>query len=109
MSKNRLISSISEFIVAFIIIGSYIGYCDAIALFKVIFAQINLVLTSMLDTSLINEVFNHMITYQIVGVILVFIAAPRNKTGKFIGKVLYFLVGNVVGIALNFMSMLVFK
>lgn len=109
MSKKRIISSISEFIVIFIIIGSYIGYGDAINLFKDLFTQINLVLTSILDSSLINEVFNHMITYQIVGVILVFIAAPRNKTGKFIGKVLYFLVGNVVGFALNFMSMLVFK
>lgn len=107
MSKRKT-NSILELIIAFIVIGSFIGYNEAIRLMKDVFIQINLVLVSLFDTSLLSVVFKYFITFPLVGIILSLIGSPRGKEGHYIGKVFYFIIGYFVGLLLDFLSKVIF-
>ena len=52
--------------------------------------------------------FKYFITFPIAGVLLMRLGSPRGKKGHQLGKVLYFMVGYVIGLVLDFISGLIF-
>ena len=62
---------------------------------------VNQIINKVLNTSLLNILFNHYITFATVGIILFAMGLPKSKVGKIIGKFLYKKVSYVVGIILN--------
>lgn len=107
MSKRKS-NLISELIVIFIIIVPFIGYDNAVKLMKEVLAQINFILVSLFDTSLLNELFQYSIVFTLVGIILTHLGSPRGKGGHYIGKGLYIIVSYFVGLLLDFVSKLIF-
>jgi len=76
-------------------------FYQLLKLFNSIFIQLN-------NTSILTIMFKYCIAYPIVGVILTAIGSPRGKEGHYIGKILYFIVGYIVGFALDHISYIVF-
>ena len=93
----------------FIIIAGLGGLKYAIDVFYQMFKTINTVLVSLNQDSILTMLFCYIISFTIVGVILLRIGSPKGKEGHFIGKLLYFIIGYGVSVILDFISRIIFK
>ena len=102
----------SKDLFSLIVIVSLIIYCNglsyAVNLFYQLLKLFNSIFIQLSNTSILTIVFKYCITYPIVGVILTAIGSPRGKEGHYIGKILYFIVGYLVGFVLDHISYIVF-
>ena len=86
----------------------YNGLSYTVNLFYQLLKLFNSVFIQLNNTSILTIVFKYCIAYPIVGVILTAIGSPRGKEGHYIGKILYFIVGYVVGFILDSLATLIF-
>lgn len=106
--RKITINSLTSTISCFILMVSFLGFETGIQLFKEIVVLFNSILANYCDSNILDITLNHAITYSIVGMIFSIIGCPRGKTGHIIGKILYFLVGFVIGAVLDLISKLIF-
>ena len=97
-----------ELIFRFAIFSSFLGVKATFNFIKQLLSLANSILVSLYDTTILNIIFKHFFAYPMVGVILMIIRSPKGKAGHWTGKVLYFIVGYVIGFALDFASKLFF-
>ena len=106
MTKSKRISVSSIFLLVSII---YInGFKNTFSMFYQILKYMNSFLTQLYNVSVLSVYFKYFITFPIVGIILAAIGSPRGREGHIIGKILYFAVGYLVCIILDFISGLIF-
>ena len=89
-------------------VNEFINQISSISLIK-FFQPINEIVKLVLGSSILNINLKYYITYPIVGVILVIIKSPNGKKGSLIGKILYFLVGYIIGFVLDYISEMIFN
>ena len=106
MSKKR-INSLTEWIVLSIILIYFIGLNSYLNLLFTTIRNINEVLLQLEKTSILSYTLKYFITFPIVGLILSKIGSPRGKEGHIIGKILYFLIGYLVCLILDYIAYLV--
>ena len=99
MSKRR-INSLTEWIVLSIILIYFIGLNSYLNLLFTTIRNIN-------EVSILSYTLKYFITFPIVGLILSKIGSPRGKEGHIIGKILYFLIGYLVCLILDYIAYLV--
>lgn len=102
--KNELIGLL--FLFGFI--ACFNGFQYALDVFNNMLKLINSLLISLNENSVLTIVFKHPITYSIVGICLTAIGLPKGKEGHIIGKVLYFIIGYIIGIVFDYISTLIF-
>ena len=89
-------------------VNEFINQISSISLIK-FFQPINEIVKLVLGSSILNINLKYCITYPIVGVILVIIKSPNGKKDSLIGKILYFLVGYIIGFVLDYISEMIFN
>ena len=107
MSKKAS-SQFIELAFAFAILSSFLGFKETLNIVKKMLSMFNSILVSFFDTTILNVMFKYFIVFPIVGLILVMLDLPRGKTGHWVGKILYFVVGYGIGFILDFISRLIF-
>lgn len=107
MSK-KAVSELIELAFVFGILSSFLGIKETLNIIKQVLSVFNNILVSFYDTTILNVIFKYIITFPIVGVILMMLGSPRGKEGHWIGKILYFIVGYGIGFILDFASKLIF-
>ena len=107
MSK-RTTSELIELVFTFVILSSFLGIKGTLNIIKQVLSMFDNILVSFYYITLLNVIFKYIITFPIVGVILIMLGSPRGKEGHWIGKILYFVVGYGIGFLLDFISKLIF-
>ncbi len=103
MKKNRT-KSLMVFFVALVYIFGFKYTLDLV--FQVL-KLLNSVLLQFTNTSILTVMCKHYIVFSIVGIILCIIGT-RVKEGHLMGKVLYFIVGYIIGFVLNLLAKIIF-
>ena len=98
----------SNLLFVFITLSGFLGIKETISVIKEIIKMYNKILTTYFDTTILNEMFSHCLTFPIVGIILVIIRSPKGKEGRVIGKILYFIIGYIIDIVLKYISNMIF-
>ncbi|HIT22586.1 MAG TPA: hypothetical protein IAB56_06460 [Candidatus Scybalousia intestinigallinarum] len=106
--KKKAASELIEFALAFIILSGFLGIRGTLNIIKAVLSGVNSILVSFYDTTILTVMFKYFITFPIVGVLLMRLGSLRGKKGHQFGKVLYFMVGYVIGLVLDFISGLIF-
>ena len=75
---------------------------------KALLSFFNMLLLKVEESSILTYLFKYHITFPIVGLILVGVGIKRGKCGSIIGKILYYIIGNMVAFVLNFISGIIF-
>lgn len=107
MSK-RIKNVLFDLIILFMIYWIYAGFNNAISIMKTLLSFFNMLLLKVEESSILTYLFKYHITFPIVGLILVGVGIKRGKCGSIIGKILYYIIGNVVAFVLNFISGIIF-
>lgn len=107
MSKRKNDSLIDWIVISAFLIY-YTGLNNYLSLLFTTLKSINDVLLQLENISILSFVFKYYITFPIVGLILSKIGSPRGKEGHVIGKVLYFIIGYFVCLALDLIAKQVF-
>lgn len=92
------------FLYLFIVGCLLLGFDKTIEIAKSILVLLNSMMISLFDTSLLNFLFKHIITYPLVGLVLCLSSCPRGKEGHYLGKAMYFGVGYIVAMILDNLS-----
>lgn len=98
----------SNLLFVFITLSGFLGIKETFSVIKEIIKMYNKILTAYFDTTILNEMFSHCLTFPIVGIILVIIRSPKGKEGRIIGKILYFIIGYIIDIVLKYISNMIF-
>lgn len=107
MSKRKANDLASLIVLSGILIHAF-GLKYTLDLFYQMFKQFNSVLMQLTNTSVLTAMFKYCIAFPIVGIILTAIGSPRGKEGHIIGKVLYFIVGYIIGFILDCIATIIF-
>lgn len=107
MSKRNL-NELSSLIILFSLLIHFTGLKYTLNLFYQLLKSINIVLIQLNNTSVLSVLFKYCITFPTVGIILTVLGSPRGKEGHIIGKILYFIVGYLVGFIFDNISQLIF-
>ena len=107
MSKKQN-SSLADFIALSVILIYFTGINNYLNLLFTTLKSINAVLLQLENTSILSFIFKYYITFPVVGLILSYIGSLRGKEGHVIGKVLYFLIGYIVCLGLDYIANLIF-
>lgn len=108
MISKRTSKDLFSLIIIISLMIYYNGLSYTVNLFYQLLKLFNSVFIQLNNTSILTIVFKYCIAYPIVGVILTAIGSPRGKEGHYIGKILYFIVGYVVGFILDSLATLIF-
>ena len=65
---------------------------------------LNNFLLQLTNTSILTIMFKYCITFPLVGIFLSAIGSPRGKKGHIIGIVLYFIIGAIIELILNYIG-----
>ena len=107
MSKRKTNEFINMlFCIVFLI--SFIGFKDTIQLIYETLKNINIITIKLFSSSVLSIIFKYFITFPIVGIILVKINVSKGKTGHYIGKILYFIIGYIVAFLLDVCAKIIF-
>ena len=68
----------------------------------------NTTIYQLYGASLPNFLFKHVITYFIVGILFTVFNVKRGRAGHYIGKILYFVVGCIIGFILDVVANIIF-
>jgi len=107
MSKRKANNLASLIVLSGILIHTF-GLKYTLDLFYQMFKLFNSVLMQLTNTSVLTAMFKYCIAFPIVGIILTAIGSPRGKEGHIIGKVLYFIVGYIIGFVFDYIAKIVF-
>lgn len=107
MSKRKANDLVSLIVLSGILIHTF-GLKYTLDLFFQMLKLFNTVLLQLTNTSVLTVMFKYCIAFPIVGIILTAIGSPRGKEGHIIGKVLYFVVGYIIGFILDYMAKIIF-
>lgn len=108
MISKRTLKDLFSLITVILLMIYYNGLSYTADLFYQLLKLFNSVTIQLNNTSILTVMFKFCIAYPIVGVILTAIGSPRGKEGHYIGKILYFIVGYLVGFVLDHISYIVF-
>lgn len=108
MISKRISKDLFNLIVIISLMIYYNGLSYTADLFYQLLKLFNSVIIQLNNTSILTVMFKFCIAYPIVGVILTEIGSPRGKEEHYIGKILYFIVGYIVGFVLDHISYVVF-
>lgn len=108
MISKRTLKDLFNLIVIILLMIYYNGLSYTVDLFYQLLKLFNSVTIQLDNTSVLTVMFKFCITYPIVGVILTVIGLPRGKEGHYIGKILYFIVGYLVGFILDSLATMIF-
>lgn len=108
MISKRTSKDLFSLIIIISLMIYYNGLSYTVNLFYQLLKLFNSVFIQLNNISILTIMFKYCIAYPIVGVILTAIGSPRGKEGHYIGKILYFIVGYVVGFLLDHISYIVF-
>ena len=72
-------------------------------LFKTIISWIDEICVTMYGNTVLSELFSHLITFKLVGILLTIVAliVPSGRLLKYTGKVLYKIFDNIVSTILD--------
>ncbi len=107
MSKRKANDLVSLIILSSILIHTF-GLKYTLDLFYQMLKLVNNVLLQLTNTSVLTAMFKYCIAFPIVGIILTAIGSPKGKEGHIIGKVLYFIVGYIIGFILDCIATIIF-
>lgn len=107
MSKRKANDLVSLIVISAILIHTF-GIKYTLDLFFQILELFNSVLLQLTNTSILTVMFKYCIAFPIVGIILTAIGSPSGKEGHIIGKVLYFIVGYIIGFILDSIAKIIF-
>lgn len=107
MSKRKANDLASLIVLSGILIHTF-GLKYTLDLFYQMFKLFNSVSMQLTNTSVLTAMFKYCIAFPIVGIILTAIGSPRGKEGHIIGKVLYFIVGYIIGFVFDYIAKIVF-
>lgn len=105
--SRRKTNDLIEFVFLIIFLISFTGFKNTIQIVYDSFKFINDITIQLCSSSILTIMFKYFITFPIVGILLVKMGSPRGKTGRFIGKVLYFIVGYGIGLFLDIIANLI--
>lgn len=108
MNSKRTSKDLFSLITVILLMIYYNGLSYTVDLFYQLLKLFNSVIIQLNNTSILTVMFKFCISYPIVGVILTAIGSPRGKKGHYIGKILYFIVGYVVGFILDSLATMIF-
>jgi len=107
VSKRRT-NELTNMLFCIVFLISFIGFKNTIQLTYETLKNINIITQQLFSSSILSIIFKYFITFPIVGIILVKIKAPRGKTGHYIGKILYFIIGYIVAFLLDVCTKIIF-
>ena len=107
MSKRRA-NNIASLIIMMSMLIKCMGFKESISLLYYTLKSFNSVLLQLSNTSVISYVLKYYITFPIVGSVLSCLGSPRGKQGHLIGKILYFIIGYIVCLILDFFANVIF-
>ncbi len=107
MSKRRT-NELINMLFCIIFLISFIGFKNTIQLIYDTLKSINIITQQLFSSSILSIIFKYVITFPIVGIILVKINAPRGKTGHYVGKILYFVIGYIIAFLLDVCAKIIF-
>ena len=70
---------------------------------------INEILFQLNNESILTYLFQHKITFFIVGILFVIFNVNKSKFGKLFGKIAYWIIGIFVALILDYISNLIFN
>lgn len=105
--SRRKTNDVAGLIIIALVLIKYKGFKISINLLYQMFNLFNTILLQFSNTSILSLIFKYCITFPIVGIILSFLGSPRGKEGHIIGKILYFIIGYVVGFVFDGISCMV--
>ena len=106
--SSRKADALINLVVISVILIYFVGLNNYLNLLFATLKSINEVLLQLENASILSFALKYYITFPIVGLILSYIGSPRGKKGHMVGKILYFLVGYIVCLILDFVAKLIF-
>lgn len=108
MTKKKT-NDLMSLAMVLVLLYHYHGLEKTICMIKEMLTWVNNIMISYLDTTILTTLFKYCITFPIVGIILTQLGSPKGKKGKYIGKILYFIIGYGIGLGLDLLSKKIFN
>lgn len=105
---KRKSNELVKLIVLLIYIIYHYGLSYLIKIIQFLFNSLNSFAVQICNTSILSIYLKYYITYPIVGLLFTLFHVSIGRSGHYIGKVLYFLVGYVTCIILDCIASFIF-